>query len=520
MTGHAYVAVDLGASSGRVIAGRLDHGRLRTEETGRFPNVPVRVPTVPDVPDPASAPSATLHWDVLRLWDGVTAGLREAGRVAPVASVGVDTWGVDYGLLDTRGALLANPVHYRDERTRDIATGFLDLVDASASYARTGAQVQAFNTVFQLVAESRTGLLAGARGSGRSTVPGVDGLLLMPDLLTAWLGGRRVAEVTNASTTGLVDPATRRWDPTTLAELRDLTGLDAAPLLAPLVEPGTVLGPVSPGWRVEGADLVAVGSHDTASAVVAVPMTTPGAAYISSGTWSLVGVELDAPVRTEAARAANFTNELGAGGTVRFLRNVAGLWLLQESMRSWTRRGDPSGVAATYLPALVTAAAAVPPLRCVLDVDDPVFAAPGDMPARIAEAARATGQPVPVAPAETVRVVCDSLALAYRRSLRAAADLTGRAIDTVHVVGGGSRNALLCQLTADATGLPVVAGPAEGTAIGNLLVQASALGHLPPDLAALREVVVASHDLVRYEPRHDDGSWDRAERRLGDRSRP
>jgi rhamnulokinase len=492
------LAVDLGASSGRVIAGRLERGRLRTEELSRFANGPVAVPT---------PTGERLHWDVLSLWAGITAGLRAAGATGaagaagPVASIGIDSWAVDHGLLDPDGALLGNPVHYRDARTAGWPERLTAALPAPEHYATTGTQVQPFNTVYQLAAAAGDAQLAAA-----------ERLLMIPDLLGFWLTGRHVTELTNASTTGLLDVRSGTWSPRVLDAVRAATGHDVARLLAPVVPPATVVGGLLPHVEAElglpGTRLVAVGSHDTASAVAAVPMAG-GAAYVSSGTWSLVGLELDEPVLTEDSRAANFTNELGVDGTVRYLRNVAGLWLLQESMRTWADRGDPRDVAD-----LVAAAADVPALRTVVDVDDPVVAPPGDMPARIADAARRTGQPVPEDPAAVTRCILDSLALAYRRAIRTASTLTGRSVEVVHVVGGGCRNALLCRLTADATGLPVVAGPVEGTAMGNLLTQALALGQIDGGLTAVREVVRASVDLVRYDPTGPDLAWQRAEDRL------
>ncbi|WP_448060768.1 rhamnulokinase [Cellulomonas hominis] len=492
MSGPTMVAVDLGASSGRVIAGRLVGGRLVTAEAGRFPNRPVPV-----------AGGTRLHWDVLALWAGIRDGLRAAAREhGPVGSVGVDTWAVDFGLLDAGGDLLGNPVHYRDERTAGMAGAFGALLPPTAHYAATGTQVQPFNTLYQLVA-----------GGGTAAWRAVARVLMVPDLLGYWLSGAVITEVTNASSTGMLDPRTRAWSAPVLDALAASPAGDVRHLLAPLVEPGSALGPVQPDLATElglgGALHVAVGSHDTASAVAAVPMGNVPAAYISSGTWSLVGVELRAPVLSEASRAANFTNELGVDGTVRYLRNVAGLWLLQESLRTWAEAGTPQDLAA-----LLAAAADVPGLRTALDVDDPAFTPPGDMPARIAAAAARTGQPVPATPAEVVRCVLDSLALAYRRAVRQAVELSGHPVEVVHVVGGGARNALLCRLTADATGLPVVAGPAEGTAIGNLLTQALATGALTGGLPALRQVVRASTDLTHWDPAGDDIAWKRAESRL------
>jgi len=455
-------AVDLGASSGRVMRGVVGGGRVELEEVRRFGNGPVRV-------------GDTLHWDVLGLYREVLAGLRAAGEVA---SVGIDTWAVDYGLLDRTGALVGNPVHYRDARTDGVAATLPDL------YASNGLQVLPFNTIYQLVAAAGTPAMAAATD-----------LLLIPDLLAYWLTGVRAAEVTNASTTGLLDPVERRWDTGLMAKV----GIDPA-LFAPLCEPGTVLGAAT------GAPVIAVGSHDTASAVVAVPAENERFAYISCGTWSLVGVELDAPVLTEASRAANFSNELGVDSTVRYLRNVMGLWLLQECVREW---GSPD------LPALLAEAEAQPALAGVVDAGDPAFIPPGDMPARIANACALLDQPAPSTRAATVRVVLDSLALAHRRAVREAATLSGREVDVVHIVGGGSRNELLCRLTADACGLPVVAGPVEATALGNVLVQARALGALTGGLPDLRRVVAASTAPRRHEPDPATANaWDEAESRL------
>ncbi|OOC53663.1 MULTISPECIES: rhamnulokinase [Nocardiopsis] len=491
-----HAAVDLGASSGRVIAGRIEDGRLRTEEVARFPNGPVTVP---------AGNRATLHWDVLSLYAGVVEGLRRAAEPHGLASAGVDSWAVDYGLLDADGALLGNPVHYRDARTDGASERVFAHLPAEELYAVNGLQVQPFNTVFQLAAASGDAQSAAARD-----------LLLVPDLLGYWLTGERVAELTNASTTGLVDVHARRWADRCLDLLRERFGVPARDLLPELVEPGTVVGAIRAGTgtgagtgAAEGTPLVAVGSHDTASAVVAVPAATPRFAYVSSGTWSLVGVELDAPVRTEASRAANFTNELGVDGTVRYLRNVTGLWLLQESLRVWRERGRE-----VDLPDLLARAAGLPALACVVDVDDPRFLPPGDMPARIAAFAAETGQRPPETDAEVARCVVDSLALAYRGAVRQAAELSGTDVEVVHVVGGGSRNELLCRLTADAVGLPVVAGPVEGAAIGNLLVQARAVGAVEGGLDDLRRIVADSTEVRRYEPSGPQAPWEAAERRL------
>lgn len=473
MSGVIVAGVDLGASGGRVIAARVDRDAVELHEVSRFPNEPV-------------AAGGTLHWDILRLYADVCSGLDKAAATFPLASAGIDSWGCDYGLLDSGGALIGNPVHYRDHRTDGVTVP----VPAGELYATTGIQYLPFNTIYQVAAAAGTPALDAART-----------LLLIPDLLAYWLTGETGAEVTNASTTGLLDVRSRAW----ATGLMERAGIPQGLFPTPR-QPGDVIGPVQ---GRKSLPLIAVGSHDTASAVVAVPARGENFAYISSGTWSLVGMELDQPVLTEASRAANFTNEAGLDGTVRYLRNVSGLWLLQECLRSW-------GEAAGSLPDLLAEAAAIPPLRFVLDADDPVFFPAGDMPGRISEWLAARGLPAPASPPETVRCVLDSLALAYRRALLAAQELSRRPADAVHVVGGGSRNDLLCQLTADAAGLPVVAGPAEATALGNVLVQARALGAAPGSLAGMRELLRgAGAGRRRFEPSGDSSQWTAAIRRAG-----
>ncbi|MBG0850753.1 rhamnulokinase [Streptomyces spinoverrucosus] len=459
------------------MVGRVGRHELELTEAHRFVNRPVRVPE-------------GLRWDVLGLYAGVLEGLRVAGRVD---SVGIDSWAVDYGLLDADGALLGNPVHYRDGRTEGVAETVWASVPAAELYAATGLQYAPFNTLYQLVAARSSDQLAHA-----------ERLLLIPDLLSYWLTGEQGTELTNASTTQLVDPRTRDWSYDVAARL----GIDLS-LFAPLRQPGNPAGELRPEVLEEtGLDgpvpVTAVASHDTASAVAAVPASGERFAYICTGTWSLAGLELDAPVLTEESRTANFTNELGLDGTVRYLRNIMGLWLLQECVRAW---GEPD------LGELLRAAAGVPALRSVVDAGDAAFLAPGRMPERIAEACRASGQPVPDSPAEVTRCILDSLALAHRRAVEDAQRLAGHAVDVVHVVGGGVRNALLCQLTADACGLPVVAGPTEAAAFGNVLVQARAHG-LVGDRADMRRLLGRTQPLTRYEPRGDTAPWRAAQARL------
>jgi rhamnulokinase len=431
-----FAAVDIGASGGRVVRGTVDDdGTVVLEPVHRFTNGVVER-------------DGHLRWDLDRLEREMRDGL---SLVPDATSIGIDTWGVDYGLLDEDRRVLADPIAYRDDRTTKVLDRVHALVSPAELYAITGIQHLPFNTIYQLVADDR--------------LPDAHHAVLLPDLLafglTGWLG----TELTNASTTALVDAGTRRWS----TDLLDRLGIPTT-LLPPIEPPGTRRGTFG------DIPVVTVGSHDTASAVAGVPMSAPNSAYIVSGTWSLVGVLADAPIRSDAARAANFTNEIAADGRIRFLRNVGGLWLLQECLREWGR---------SDLDALLDAAALVRGAPLV-DVDDASFIAPGDMPARIAAAAGAA-----LDEAATVRCILESLAAGYARTLRDAAALTGRDVDVVHVVGGGSQNALLCELTAGACGRPVVAGPVEATALGNVLVQARAAG-LDPH--------VDTTELGRYEP--------------------
>ena len=476
---NTFAAVDLGASSGRVMVGRVGPDLLELTEAHRFGNRPIQV-------------RGLLQWDILSLYQGVLDGLRAAGDVD---SLGIDGWAVDYGLLDADGSLLGNPVCYRDARTEGIAEKVWSVLPPAELYAATGLQYAPFNTLYQLIAARDTAQFAAA-----------ERVLLIPDLIAYWLTGAAGTEITNASTTQLIDPRTGQWSRT----VADRLGIDLT-LFPPLRRPGDVIGSLTP-HTVSDAGLsgpvpvVAVGSHDTASAVAAVPASDGERfAYICTGTWSLAGLELDAPVLTEASRAANFTNELGIDGTVRYLRNIMGLWLLQECVREW---------GTSDLGRLVREAAGVPALRSVVDASDSAFLAPGGMSVRIAEACHATGQPVPAGPAEITRCILDSLALAHRRAIADAQRLADHPVDVVHIVGGGVHNALLCQLTADACGLPVVAGPAEAAALGNVLVQARALG-VVGDLAEMRSLVARTQVLTRYEPAGDQSVWDEAAARLG-----
>ncbi|MDI2033435.1 rhamnulokinase [Paenarthrobacter nitroguajacolicus] len=470
--GKVFAAVDIGASSGRVMLGRASPSTGVTLETiHRFPNGVIEL-------------DGGLRWDFDALFAEVLKGLAAAASVAAgngerIASIGIDTWAVDYGLLDSEGKLVSVPYSYRDERSRMMVERVHAAIPPERLYATTGLQFLHFNTLYQLAAE-----------------PELNGLqaLLIPDLIAFLLTGERRTEATNASTTGLFDAVSGKW----ALDFLDALGFPRN-IFPPLIQPGETVGTLLPSvvqrtGLLADTEVVAVGSHDTASAVAAVPASEREFAYISSGTWSLVGVELDAPVLSEASRTANFTNERGVDGTIRYLRNVGGLWLLSECQRSWAAQGFSQA-----LPALLEAAAALPAGGPQINADDPAFTAPDNMPDRIRAAVRNTGDVLPDRPAAVVRCIMDSLAAGYARTLADAERLTGRDVGVVHIVGGGSQNRLLCQLTADATGKPVIAGPVEATALGNVLVQARAAGVVTGGLAELRELVAAGTELVRYE---------------------
>jgi len=487
-----YIAIDLGAESGRVIAGTLDSGRVQLEELHRFPNAPVRTPD-------------GLHWDALRLYQEALVGVRAAGQRygQDLTGIGVDAWAVDYGLLDAAGRLLGNPHHYRDARTDGVREAASRVVPAAEQYARTGIAQLPFNTLYQLVAQRR---------DGDRALELAQSLLMMPDLLHYWLSSERATEYTNATSTGMlgVDGA---WATDMLARL-DVP----AHMLLPPSRPGTTLGPLRADVRAAcglgAVPVILPATHDTACAVAAVPSVPHegnGAdhAYISSGTWSLLGLELDHPILTEEARLAGFTNEGGVGGTYRFLTNIMGLWLVQECRRAWARAGHDRGYEE-----LTAGAAAAPSPGVVIDVDDPAFLHPDDMPAAIAGQLRRTGQdPGAIGdPIRLVRAILEGLALAYRVALERAERLARVRVGMIHVVGGGARNALLCQLTADACHRAVLAGPVEATALGNVLTQALGAGALR-DRAEVHEVARRSTHAAFYKPR-DAGDWDERAARL------
>jgi rhamnulokinase len=480
-------AVDLGAESGRVMLARFDGASVRLEEAHRFPNRPVRV-------------RGHLFWDVLDLWREVLAGLRRARQLAgSLDSVGVDTWGVDYGLVDEQGLLMGLPYHYRDGRAAGMLAELAANIGREVLNSTTGIQFLPFNTIFQLAAHAR---------QQPEQLKAAHRLLLMPDLFHCWLSGEQVAEYTNATTSQLVDARTGRWSSALLQAL----GVPER-LFPAIVQPGTVLGPALPDVQAEvgaGVQVALPATHDTGSAVAGIPAVQETRwAYISSGTWSLVGLELPNSIITAEALAANFTNEGGVFGTTRFLKNVMGLWLLQSCQRKWEAQGQPQPIAA-----LLAAAAEAPPFAALIDPDDPTFLAPDDMPAAINRWLVAHGQQPSLSPAAFARGICESLVLRSCQVLQNVSTLSGRQVNVVHVVGGGSQNALINQWLADATGVPVVAGPAETTALGNALMQLVALGELST-LADVRQVAERSSAPKLFEPRlAQREKWDEAAIRL------
>jgi rhamnulokinase len=465
-------AVDLGATSGRVMLGHVGPDQLSVEAVHRFPNDPVRIPD-------------GLHWNILELYRNILVGLRKAVGAQPdLLGVGICSWAVDYGLV-SGDRLINNPFHYRDERT---AVG-VDLVhkiaDHGTLYAANGLQFQPFNSIYQLAVDHEAGVIDDTTR-----------MLMLPDLLGFWLTVEQVVERTNASTTGLLDVGTGTWN----ATLIDKLSLPRS-LFPFLVDPGTRIGALRDEVAAEvGAtaalEVIAVGSHDTASAVVGVPMTEPGAAYVSSGTWSLVGLELDRPVLTEESREANFTNEGGVDGKIRYLRNVMGMWLLSESIRTWEREGQ-----SVELTTLLAQAAALRTPVPIFDANHPSLLSPGDMPRRIATLCAEAGATAPDSPAVFARSILESLAEAYAAAITDAERLSGQKINTVHIVGGGSQNTLLCQLTANRTGRRVLAGPVEATAVGNVLIQGRAAGLVQDELSDLRALVARTFPPAEYQPR-------------------
>lgn len=483
MTEKRYLGVDLGAESGRTVVGSFDGKRLHLRETHRFPNTPVRA-------------LGTIHWDILRLWHEIKRGMAESVKqVGTIHSIGVDTWGVDFALLDETGGLLANPIHYRDKRTDGMLAAAFEMVPKAEIYERTGLQFLSINSLFQLLAVSRTHprLLSAASR-----------LSFIPDLLTYWMTGNPVCEYTIASTSQMLDPRTKDWARDMLTRL-GIPGHLFHEVSMPGKDAGALLAAVSDETGAMGARVMTTAGHDTAAAVAAIPAVGDRWCYISSGTWSLMGSELDQPSITEQGLADNFTNEGGVGGTIRFLKNIVGMWLVQECRRSFEKQGTTYDYAT-----LAAMAAGADPFAAFINPDHPGFVAPDDMPTAIGEFCQKTGQTPPTEPAAFVRTCLEGLAFRYRRVLEQLEANTGRSIDTIHIVGGGSQNAFLCQMTADCCQRRVVAGPVEATAMGNCLVQAMADGEVA-DLAEIREIVRQSSQPVEYVPLGSSASvWEDA----------
>lgn len=486
-----YLAVDLGASSGRVVAGLFDGRRLELEEVSRFENGGVLA-------------NDHLYWNVLGLWQSILQGLRQAAdRFGErVVSVGVDTWGVDYALLGSGDELLGNPRHYRDKRTNGMLAKAFESVSREEIFAETGLQFMELNTLYQLLAmrEQNPALLDSARH-----------FLMIPDFMHWLLTGEKANEYTNATTTQFLNPTTRAWSQK-LLERFDLP----ARIFGTIVTPGTRLGKlraaVAEATGLRSAAVVLPGTHDTASAVMSVPAASeptahPEWCYISSGTWSLMGAETPAPVINAKCSQLNFTNEGGVGGTTRLLKNIAGLWLIQECRRIWNQHGSSLSWSD-----MLERAEAARPLVSLINPDAAELVAPHDMPQAIRDACRGSGEPIPANEAAVTRCALESLALRYRRVLGWTEELTDSRIKTIHIVGGGTQNRLLCQMTADACNRRVVAGPVEATAIGNVMMQVVSSGEVG-SIAEAREVVRRSFDVVEYLPRNVE-PWEAAYERF------
>lgn len=480
------LAIDLGASSGRGIVGSFDGEKLTLRENHRFSNDPMYV-------------NGRFTWDILRIYfeikNSITKTIIDGDDIA---SMGIDTWGVDYGMVDKNGRLMANPIHYRDTRTENVTDYVKGFVSPEEIYNVTGIQAIDFNTLNQLAVEKRD----NEEGFDRA-----DKILFIPDLLNYFLTGKMATEYTIASTGMILDANSRKIS----AELISKLGIPESKF-APMVEPGTNLGALLPSITEEvGKNRIQVyttASHDTASAVIAVPAKGKDFIYISSGTWSLMGAELDAPLINDATRAANFTNEGGAQGTIRFLKNIMGLWIIQESRRQWKREGKDYSFAQ-----METWAKECTPFRSLINVDYKTFNTPGNMPEKIRDYCRMTGQPVPESVGEVVRCIYESLALKYRYTVETIVKLQGKPANMINVVGGGTKDKFLSQMTADACGIPVCAGPEEATAIGNLVMQAIAQGEIK-DLAQAREVVANSFEMKHYQPCAEREAWDEAYERF------
>lgn len=476
--GKRVLAFDFGASSGRAMLGQWDGSVLHMEEIHRFSNDTVMV-------------QGTMYWDALRLFFEIKQSITKAVQAGGFDSIGIDTWGVDFGLIGKNGQLLGNPVHYRDKRTLGIPEEVFKTISKEDLYAKTGTQCIHFNTIYQLyyLAHHEPELLAQT-----------DRILMMPDLFAYFLTGMMRSEVTEVSTSNLMNPYRREWD----LDLCQLLGIPSR-ILPSMIRAGEIYGMLSDDICEElgcpKVPVVAVATHDTASAVVSAPAQEKDFVYISCGTWSLFGTELESPFITPETAAADYTNEGGYHGTTRFLKNIMGLWLIQESRRQWIREGDPVTYAQLEKEALAAA-----PFQCFIDCDAPEFEPSGNLPARVQEYCRKTGQYVPQTRGEIMRCIYESLAMKYRYTFKTLQSLTGKQYHSIHMLGGGIKDTLLCGMTADATGAQVIAGPAEATVMGNIMVQLMALGQVS-GLKEAREAVRRSTDLKIYTPQ-DMASWE------------
>ncbi len=479
MTIKNLAAIDLGAESGRIVVGQFDGQRLSLHEAHRFRNGPIHV-------------AGHMHWDVLHIFEEILNGLAHAAKhYGALTSIGVDTWGVDFGLLDRTGALIGNPYHYRDHRTDDVMDKVFARVPREAIFAATGIQFMQLNTLYQLYA-----MLGSPALDSAAT------LLMIPDLIDYWLTGEKASEYTIATTTQFYDTANGAW----AIELLEKLGLPAR-IMPRVIQPATAVGPLLPSVAesigVNGIPVIAPACHDTGSAVAAIPARTNDYAYISSGTWSLMGVVSPRPIITDVTRDFNFTNEGGVGGTIRLLKNVTGLWLIQECRRAWARAGDE--LSYTDITAMAERAT---PFQALIDPDHSSFLNPDDMPRAIQSFCAAAGQSIPSDRGSLVRVALESLACKYRLTLDRLEQITGRRLEVIHIVGGGSQNQLLCQFTADACGRPVLAGPVEATALGNIMAQMVAGGECAT-WAEAHAIIRDAFPLTSYEPR-DTAAWNAA----------
>lgn len=474
------LAFDFGASSGRAIIGTYEESKISLKEVHRFPNDPVSV-------------CGTLYWDVLRLLHEIKQGILKAHHEGDFDSIGIDTWGVDFGLIDKDGRLLENPVHYRDARTDNIPDEVFKIISKEDLYMRTGCQIANLNTIFQLyyLAKYRPELLQRA-----------DKMLLIPDLLTYFLTNEKTVEYTHASTTQLLNPETKDWD----FELIEMLGIPKH-IFPKIVMPGEAKGMLSEEicneLGVKSVPVVAIGSHDTASAVLAVPTEKEDFIYVSCGTWSLFGTETAVPYKNEKSAKYNLTNEGGFGGKIRFLKNIMGLWLIQEARRQWIREGQELSYAD-----LENAAIAEKEFVSFIDPDYEAFSKPGNMPQFVKDYCKKTNQPVPENCGQVMRAIYESLALKYRKTFAEVKDVTGKNYEVIHIVGGGTKDKFLCQMAADACNTTVIAGPIEATALGNVAAQLIASGDIS-DMWKAREIIRNSDETKVFVPKNPE-DWDEA----------